>query len=208
MAQEFLKSCQQSATMEIESLPVFMSFQSLHHVLGIVEPQYQSIERQQLQQILDVWAVVVGEKIAAQTRPIALQRSVLQVATASPVWTQTLVFERPAILKKICDRTHISISDIRFSTAQWHRAEIQSIDPPDVDLWQSHPSRLPESTTETQLILISDPQTAFKQWATRIQQRSQNLPICPECGCGTPPGELDRWLICALCVSQKSNFDS
>lgn len=180
-----------------------MSLESLHHVLGIVEPQYQSIERQAFQQILSVWATVVGEKIAAQTRPIALQRSILQVATANPVWTQTLVFERPTILKKLCDRTSISITDIRFSTAQWHRSEIQSIDTSDADSWQAHPSRWPESTTQTQLTLISDPQTAFAQWATRIQQRGQNLPLCPACGCATPPGELDRWSICALCVAQK-----
>ncbi|NEP50291.1 MAG: DUF721 domain-containing protein, partial [Moorea sp. SIO3C2] len=28
----------------------------------------------------------------------------------------------------------------------------------------------------------------------------QNLPLCPQCKCPTPPGELQRWDVCGLCA--------
>ncbi|MBW4525817.1 MAG: DUF721 domain-containing protein [Phormidium tanganyikae FI6-MK23] len=180
-----------------------MPFQELESILGAIEPHYQSSERRQLQRILEIWTTLVTDAIAAHTQPIAIQRNILEVATASPVWTQTLVFERPVILRKIRDLLSIELSDIRFSTVQWRPPQAEA--PIEADPWQSHPSRLPDETpeVETQLALFSNAKTAFDRWSLIIQSRAQHLPLCPECGSPTPPGELQRWSVCAICAAQR-----
>ena len=50
---------------------------------------------------------------------------------------------------------------------------------------------LPETPTQT-----------FHDWAAKIQKRSQRLPKCPRCHSPAPIGELQRWSVCSLCVSQ------
>ncbi len=49
------------------------------------------------------------------------------------------------------------------------------------------------------------PQTAlesFHGWAHLVRQRSYSLPLCPQCHCPTPQGELQRWMVCALCATK------
>ncbi|MER3477689.1 MAG: DUF721 domain-containing protein [Leptolyngbya sp. ERB_1_2] len=180
-----------------------MSFQELQSILGEIEPHYQSSERQQLQRILEVWTELVEDKIATHAQPTAIQRNILEVATSSPVWTQTLVFERPIILRKIRERLSIDLSDIRFSTVQWRSQQAEI--PVDPDPWQSHPSRLPEQSSEieTQLVLFSNAKTAFDRWSSIVQNRARHLPLCPECSSPTPPGELERWSVCAICAAKR-----
>lgn len=178
-----------------------MSFEQIHQILGAIEPHYHSLERQQLEQILACWTQIVGDRIAQQTRPIALQRQILEVATASPVWTQTLVFQRPTILKKLNDRLLVSIADLRFSTAHWQPSASDTVLDRDLDLWQNHPSRLPEQTQSEQLVLLTDAATAFDRWAATVQKRGQQLPLCSRCNSPTPLGELQRWSVCSICAA-------
>lgn len=179
-----------------------MSFEGLHAILGAIEPHYQSSERQQLQRILEIWSELVNEAIAAHAYPIAIQRNVLEVATASPVWTQTLMFERPRLLKKIRERLSIDLNDVRFSTVQWRSPQAETVVDPDP--WQGHPSRLPEPPeVQTQLALFSDAQSSFDRWSSIMQRRAQHLPLCPECASPTPPGELQRWSVCAICAAKR-----
>lgn len=179
-----------------------MPLQDLHHLLNAIDPVYQNPEHQQLQRISELWIELVGAAIAEQTCPIALQRNTLQVAVSNSVWTQTLLFERPQILRKIHDRLNLILTDLRFSTAQWHQKpdEVEGF----ADPWETHPSRLPEKNCaiENQLTLINDPTTAFQKWSNWVQKRSQNLPLCPSCGCPTPAGELERWSVCSLCIAK------
>lgn len=42
-----------------------------------------------------------------------------------------------------------------------------------------------------------------QSWWQKIQARSTHLPLCPQCQCPTPPGELDRWQCCSLCATKK-----
>ncbi|MGG6266067.1 DciA family protein [Leptolyngbya sp. AN03gr2] len=179
-----------------------MSFEGLYAILGAIEPHYQSQERQQLQQILEIWHEIVTEPTATNAHPIAIQRNILEVATASPVWTQTLVFQRPTMLKKIRERLSIDLSDIRFSTVQWRPPQAET--PVESDPWQSHPSRLPEQSPEvqTQLALFSSAKSSFDRWSSIVQSRAQHLPLCPACGSPTPPGELQRWSVCAICAAK------
>ncbi len=65
---------------------------------------------------------------------------------------------------------------------------------------RSVPNPKPEPTS-TQVT----PQAAlesFHGWARLVQQRSYSLPLCPQCHCPTPQGELQRWMVCALCATK------
>ncbi|MFQ3679045.1 MAG: DUF721 domain-containing protein, partial [Pseudanabaenaceae cyanobacterium] len=70
-------------------------------------------------QVLAVWPTVVGPEVAGHTRPIAIRRQVLDVATAGGVWAQALTFERSRILTKLNAHLAEPLLDIRFSTARW-----------------------------------------------------------------------------------------
>ncbi|MGJ3249032.1 MAG: DUF721 domain-containing protein [Elainellaceae cyanobacterium] len=185
-----------------------MTFTSLQKALGFLqrEPGWQT--HHQLQHILTHWSEIVGFAVAAQTRPVAIQRQVLHVATSSPVWAQNLAFERRHILDKLnrylADQP---LAEIRFSTNQWHRSSHLSGDRPKSDpLWTQHPSRVPPFSSQQSFYPqrgeAKDPKTAFNDWATAIKLRTQSLPRCPSCQCPTPAGELERWSVCALCAAQ------
>jgi predicted nucleic acid-binding Zn ribbon protein len=184
-----------------------MSFRSLHQVLGFLESQASWKGRRQFQQLLACWAELVGPAVAAQTRPVGIQRRVLQVATSSSVWAQNLAFERFRILEKLNARLPLGLTDIRFSSAQWqadYGNAVSTTASDAIGMWRDHPSRLADapmahpSTPET-----IDPHTAFRNWARRMRARSQHLPLCPACHSPTPVGELERWSVCSLCAAQQ-----
>ncbi|MBW4517054.1 MAG: DUF721 domain-containing protein [Timaviella obliquedivisa GSE-PSE-MK23-08B] len=181
--------------------------QSLSQILGGLESQDSWKGRQQLQQVLSRWSTVVGEAVAAQTRPTGIQRRVLLVAASSSAWAQNLGFERIRILEKLNALTTFNLTDIRFSTAQW-RSEYSLIAAnisESAILWRDHPSRLadlsllPASATP----VAPDSQSAFRNWARVMRSRAQHLPLCPACQCPAPPGELSRWQVCSLCAAQR-----
>jgi predicted nucleic acid-binding Zn ribbon protein len=176
---------------------------SLRQVLGSLDRQESWKGRQQFQQLLACWEESVGLAVAAQTRPIAIQRTVLNVATSSSAWAQNLAFERHRILEKLNDRLSLGLTNIRFSTAHWHTHAIPPDPPETAILWQNHPSRVAASGSLPRCSLPLDPQTAFRSWARTMRSRDQHLPLCPSCQCPSPPGELERWLVCSLCAAKK-----
>jgi predicted nucleic acid-binding Zn ribbon protein len=181
-----------------------MSFQSLQQVLGVLEKHDRWQKRQQFRQLVVCWTEVVGHAVSVQTRPLYIQRQVLQVATSNSAWAQNLAFERYRILEKLNARLPYPITDIRFSTAQWQSSEQRHPKSSESSiLWQNHPSQIstppaPHSPTPP----ANDPQSAFQQWATQVRNRSRHLPPCPVCHSPTPPGELQRWSVCALCAAK------
>ncbi|NJP08047.1 MAG: DUF721 domain-containing protein [Leptolyngbyaceae cyanobacterium RU_5_1] len=191
-----------------------MSLQSLNQVLGNLKHQYRNREQQTLQQVVSCWSEVVGSIVAAQTQPLSIQRKILRVATSSSAWAQNLVFERQRIMDKLNRSLSVPIVDIRFSTAQWHQTER---DPSfagaeqQAELWRAHPSRLsgqpaspPNSPSKPeQEPKPIDPVSAFQYWAKQMRSRSHHFPLCPQCQCPTPPGEIDRWQVCALCAAKR-----
>ncbi len=194
-----------------------MDFYALHRVLNDLEKQDRWRSRQLYQTLLTCWPEIVGSLVAKHTRPTSIRKRVLYVATSSAAWAQNLGFERPRLLQKLNPVLAEFLSDgelldIRFSTAQWHRAKSTSADPilaeDEQEFWRNHPSwiglssQLPTSQPEMR-DPASDPQTAFQQWSVLIQQRSQSLPLCPICQCPTPTGELKRWGRCALCAAKQ-----
>ena len=185
-----------------------MSLKSLHHVLGALQSQEGWRSRQQLQQLLACWFEVVGPAVAAQTRPISIQRQVLNVAASSSAWANNLTFERQRILEKLSAHLPYSLSDIRFSTAQWQpyrgSSPLEAASEASA-IWQKHPSRVPDPFAAARARAKSEQQdadSAFRHWAEVVQGRSQHLPLCPHCDCPTPEGELKRWSVCSLCVTK------
>lgn len=182
-----------------------MSFQSLQQVLGVLEHRDSWKQRQQLRQLMLCWAEIVGGTVAAQTRPLYVQRQVLHVATSSAAWAQNLAFERCRILEKLNARLpHQTITDIRFSTAQWQSSKNHETKSAKSSiLWQDHPSQIRNGAKQHfSPSLPTDPQSAFQQWAALIHDQSRHLPACPVCHAPTPPGELQRWSVCALCAAK------
>jgi predicted nucleic acid-binding Zn ribbon protein len=181
---------------------------SLNHILGAVENQAHWQEPQQFQRLLNVWHQVVGETVAHHTRPYSMSRNVLYVATSSSVWVQELKFKRHFILKKLNAHLPSTLTDIRFSTTEWQKDNSTGnwgLKSPST-LWQEHPSHVVEiaSTSPSgQTVLSQDPYSVFQNWAEAMQARSLSLPLCPQCQCPTPPGELQRWAVCGLCAAKQ-----
>jgi len=182
-----------------------MSFKSLNHILGALEEQ-AAWQEQPFQRLLKCWPEVVGAAITAHTRPVSIQRGTLSVATSSAAWAQTLTFERQRIIKKLNLHLPSPLVDIRFSTAQWHRPEHSSLQGGATTDWREHPSSLVD-TPRVPMIgetpNSNNPNAAFEHWAKVMQARSHGLPLCPQCHCPTPTGELQRWAICSICAARQ-----
>lgn len=164
-----------------------MDIQNLDSILGRFGNDEAWQEQRLFQMLRGRWESVVGETVAAHSRPTGVHHRVLQVATSGAVWSQNLTFERRRILQKIqrvAPLRSLELKDIRFSTADWHNRAIALSDRLGTQeqerLWQAHPSRL--GATET-------------------------LCPCPQCQSPTPPGELQRWSICAFCMAQQWRAD-
>jgi len=170
-----------------------MSLKSVNGILSILQKQAKWQE-QPFQRLLKCWAEVVDPVVAAQARPLSIQRDVLWVATSSAAWAQNLTFGRSSLLLKLNQKLPTPLVDIRFSTAGWQHSSMERKQQQTV-LPQEHPSYLgdeisyrPDATPT-----IEDANAAFGHWSKTMQARSHDLPLCPQCQCPTPPGELERW---------------
>lgn len=179
-----------------------MSLKSVNNILSILKAQGHWQEPP-LQVLLKCWHEIVGNNIATHCRPVSVQRDVLRVATSSAAWSQNLTFERQNLLLKVNQKLATPIQDIHFSTAEWRNSPIISkkrevISPSEHPCFQKE---LLNSNCQVSSPSVSV-NTAFEKWANTIKMRSNNLPHCPKCQCPTPPGELERWSVCALCSAK------
>jgi predicted nucleic acid-binding Zn ribbon protein len=181
-----------------------MSLKSVNDILGVLE-QVLKWQEQPFQHLLQCWAEIVGAVVAAHTRPLSIQRDVLRVATSSAAWAQNMTFRRQNLLLKLNEKLPTPLVDIRFSTAEWRS-------PPEVApqqqtiLLQEHPSYLGDVSNSHRHVTttIKSANTVFGDWAKIMQKRSHGLPLCPQCQCPTPPGELQRWDVCSFCAAKQS----
>jgi len=207
-----------------------MALNSVQHLIRSLEKQPNWQQHRRFQRLLAGWKRLVGDAVAQRTRPTGIQRDVLQVAVCNAVWAQNLGFERQHLLKKLnAEFSAEPFSDIRFSTAQWHsqgRSPAKAggaLNEWDDDseigrLWKAHPSQYQPQPSNSQHLnaqnsnaqnssshstphpmQVSD---AFQQWADTMQRRSQHFPLCPQCHCPSPVGELKRWSVCSLCAAK------
>ncbi|WP_017315003.1 DUF721 domain-containing protein [Mastigocladopsis repens] len=182
-----------------------MSFKSVNDILGVLETQAKWQE-QPFQRLLKCWPEVVGAVIAVHTQPLSIQRDVLRVATSSAAWAQNLTFERQRLVLKLNEKQSLGLVDIHFSTAGWQRPQKTHKTQETMSL-REHPSyvgdemKLPHDLTPT----TGNANGAFQDWARTVQARSHGLPLCPQCHCPTPLGELQRWRVCSLCAAKQSS---
>jgi len=184
-----------------------MSFKSVNDILGVLEVQ---AKEQPFQRLLKCWSEVVGTAVAAHTQPLSIQRDVLRVATSSAAWAQNLTFDRQRLLLKLNEKLPIALVDIRFSTAGWQRPKDTKSEQK-IFLSSQHPSYLGNGMRIGGDVISTtkNANAVFEHWARTVQARSHGLPVCPQCHCPTPPGELQRWRVCSLCAAKQSpsNFD-
>ncbi|PAX53366.1 DciA family protein [Brunnivagina elsteri] len=188
-----------------------MSLKSVNDVLTILKAK-AVIQEPPVNALLRDWHEIVGDVLALQTRPLSIQRHLLRVATSSAAWAQNLTFERQSLLIKVNQRLAIPVVNIHFSTAGWHISPIRE-KKPELASQTQHPSYLGESiniisaiatdVSEVGLDKTTTRKKAFDAWASAVKVRSHKLPLCPQCQCPTPPGELQRWDVCALCAAKR-----
>lgn len=180
-----------------------MSLKSINHILNVLEKQAQWQE-QPFQRLVHCWEEVVGVVVAAHTRPLSIQRDVLRVATSSAAWAQNMTFGRQKLLLKLNEKLPSPLVDIRFSTAGWQLLLDEDKEQPTVSP-REHPSYLGDLNSDRSDVTpkTMNANAAFTDWAKTIQERSHNLPLCPQCHCPTPPGELQRWAVCAICAAKQ-----
>lgn len=175
-------------------------------------------QQQEFDLLVRSWLEVVGPVVSQHAQPLELRDGRLLVATSNAVWAQQLRFEAPRILAKLKGQLAQPLQEIRFSPARWHQPSVATRELSN-SATLKHPSRRSRSdspgvsphtendpTINPPLKLKLDrtvaqtSQAAFQQWADQIRWRSQGLPLCPQCRCPTPMGELQHWSVCALCA--------
>jgi predicted nucleic acid-binding Zn ribbon protein len=184
-----------------------MSFKSINNLLSLLENQLGLQGLQQFSSVLECWSQVVGAVVASQTRPLAISRGVLLVATSSSALSNNLFLERQKILAKVNAHLPSPLADIHFSTARWHNDSrlLGSANSYSEVSFSKHPSRIENAASPppSKTPQIKDPMVAFQHWAEVVRERSQHLPLCPQCQRPTPVGEIDRWGVCALCAPKQ-----
>jgi len=76
-------------------------------------------QRLKEQEVLGIWAQVVGEEIAARTQPLRVDRGVLHVRVDHSAWLHELHFMEKDILKKLKEKApDIELNRIRFGTSK------------------------------------------------------------------------------------------
>jgi predicted nucleic acid-binding Zn ribbon protein len=184
-----------------------MSLKSVNQVFAFLKTQPQ-LQEPPLVMLVRCWQDIVGTVVASHSRPVMIQRDVLRVAVASASWAQNLTFERKRLLLKVNEKLPNPLVDIHFSTAGWHSLPLPKPEKKMV-LPSEHPSFInsPPDTSNLNVNKFSPrcANKAFSNWAELVKARSHNLPLCSDCQCPTPPGEIERWGVCALCGAKRTN---
>ena len=182
-----------------------MDFQSLNQILDYLQIMERSPQQQQFLKLMEYWEQVLGV-MATQTKPLYIDRGVLYVATSSAALSQELSFRVPQLLDKLNHLLPKPLENIRFSAAHWHKIHSHKSRQTEKNDWLQHPSMIPQPqkpTLEDSTDKNQSPQATFQNWAKAIDTRFQDLPLCPQCQCPTPPGEIQRWSVCAICATKQ-----
>ena len=195
------------------------NFDSVEDILSWLEQQPGWEKFRDYRQLLECWQKTVSRQTATHTRPLQISRQVLWVATTSAAMAQELSFQRYTLLKKLNQQLPFALKDIRFSAGGWEQTEVsdRTIGEP-VLFRTSEYHKQPKSkkklidlrksekildNTSKRSASASKAQTAAQKYLTAIRQNSSSLSVCPQCGCDTPPQEIERWNLCYLCIAQK-----
>ncbi len=186
-----------------------MSFHSVENLLSAIEQQPRWEKYRLYRKILQSWSSLVGPNLAKVCRPLCIDRNILYIATSSSVVAQDLTMKRPQLLKKFNQFLATNFDDLRFSPAKWHNFKTnrqqQQTEPVSsrIEDLEAIPEELSPNSPQLKLDLDNDPSIALDRLIKVIQQRSRYSPLCPVCQAPTPTIELERWQVCACCVSDR-----
>jgi predicted nucleic acid-binding Zn ribbon protein len=92
-----------------------MTFTSLKHILESVLGQHDLSGDIEAYKVFSKWADIVGERVAAHTRPTRLARDILYVEVNDHLWLAQLKYMKNDMLKKLEDRTKPGLfKDLKF----------------------------------------------------------------------------------------------
>ena len=174
---------------------------SLNRILNkiIKQPEWEAYR--EYSQVVKCWHKVVNQQALKNSKPLYIERNVLNVATSSAVWAQELALQRYSLLKRLNSRIDFTIKDIRFSPARWHNK------PPsekiEIPLQEVNLSKLRANQNQEQKDQNINADLAIRKWLQNKQQNAPQLATCPQCQSLTPPSELNRWQVCRYCIAQK-----
>jgi len=186
-----------------------MSFHSVEKLLSAIEQQPGWEKYRLYRKILQSWSSLVGSNLAKVCRPLCIDRNILYIATSSSVVAQDLTMKRPQLLKKFNQSLATNFQDLRFSPAKWHNFKTnrqqQQTEPASsrIEDLEAIPEELSPNYPHLPSNPDNDPVIALEGLINVIQQRSRDLPLCPVCQAPTPTIELERWQVCACCVSKR-----
>ena len=176
---------------------------SLDRILKKVIQQPEWETYREYYQIVKCWHQVVNQQALKNSKPLYIEREILNVATSSAVWAQELALQRYGLLKRLNSRLDFTVKDIRFSPARWYnKSQSETVEIPlkEVNLAKL---RVEKNQNEAQKTQDTSAELAVKNWIKNKQQNSQQLVTCPQCQSLTPQLELTRWQVCRYCVAQK-----
>lgn len=91
----------------------------LRNALAAWEPS-ASFQGDPLSILRAEWAAIVGDDVAANSRPAEIAREALLVVTRSSAWSQQLAFLSERITAAVRERTGIAIERLRFRVGRIH----------------------------------------------------------------------------------------
>ena len=190
---------------------------SLKNILQQISQQPGWEQYRQHCELIECWQKITNQKIAQNTRPRYISRQVLWVATSSSVWAQELSLQRYSLLKKLNSQLTFTLTDIRFSPANWQKSSDDAVSHQEDVVINPEKSTISRKNaiysvkTPEDEAKIDDPQLALQKWLEKIKARaqSQTQPCfpCPQCNSPTPVQELERWNVCGHCIAHKWSLE-
>lgn len=181
-----------------------MSFLSLEQIFNQIQAQPEWRKYKKYTEIRKYWDKVVSSKAVSHSQPVFIQKDILWVATSSSTWAQELNLQRYQLCQQLNRLIADNLVDIRFSPAYWQQVQLNlAPNPAQASVSQQHPSLIDVSLLDLSALepsQVTTPLQAYQNWLKAYKQITKNLPLCPQCSCPTPPGELERYSICSHCI--------
>lgn len=186
---------------------------SLKKILQQISQKPEWEQYRQYCEVQEHWQKIASRKIAQNTQPKFISRQILWIATSSSVWAQELSLQRYSILKKLNPKLTFTLTDIKFSPADWNKLSQDYGSEPigkketKIKQLKSTNKDLNQAKELENNHITNDPAVALQEWLEKIQLKanSPTLPhsLCPQCNSLTPLQELERWQVCCHCISNK-----
>lgn len=149
-----------------------------------------------LSQIRAQWTTIVGDEIAANSRPVELSRGALIVVTRSSAWSQQLSFLSERIIAALTDATGTKLDQVRFRVGRVAQQRLSVVGRKDVRrarVREADPSPTLESAV-----------ASFRDDVQKAQRAKSNAgwKECRRCGASVV---ADSDTLCAPCLNARAN---